>query len=231
MVLPNSSKTSGRKPITKSWDARYSHNFRSNYETDAAVHILMFLAGEHCSDLIESALNSFAARHGIPVQDPEFQQSVFIQASSMHATNRRPPIGSEVMEVMGRTDILQTLALAIGKDSENLQPAPPRTAVVPKPKAYVPLAAPAPQILSASPPAKAPVATIAITSTREVQTTSTEAQTSSAQAAHVPSPESKPRKPMVNIDMGPEIDIDSSGSGERNGTDSVKNRWLAAHDY
>lgn len=214
----------GRKRIVKSWDTRLRHEYRTAFESDSAAHIFMFIAGDHATELLNAALRNFANALDIPIDDPEFQHTVFMQAASMQASNKQAPYPSDVLAALGRTDILDTLNRTLGIKSEGLpapKPAPIRTAAAPQAKRYAaPLAAVQTKHESTLPSAPAPVAVSPVV-------TSQPPPVSPAPVASAP----VQRKPPPQIDMGPEIDLDTPASNQGNGQKALKNRWLSAHDY
>ncbi len=216
-------KKLGRKPRAKPWDVQQLHGFRTDYKVDSAIHILMYLAGDQSSQLISVALREFAASRCIPIDDTALQHSVFMQAAAMQASNKRPPLPSEVIEALGQNSVLDKLNSALGL-SESLTATTPRLpASTPVTPAFAPRPVPATISAQVSPkpaptlpsaPAHAPVAS----STPQLQV-QTPVATAAAQC-----------KPPPNIDMGPDIDLAPPPAEEATGN-SLKNRWLATHDY
>ena len=217
------SEKRGRKPEVKPWDTRLTYNLRTNYTSDSATHILLFLAGDHATRLINAALHDFASSHDIPVDDPKFQHSVFMYAASLQATNTLPPLPNEVIEGLGQTSVLDKLNSALGIAGTIAAPSPRLPASPPVTPAFVPRPVPATSSAQVPPkPAPAlpsvPAHTPVASSTPQLQV-----QTPVATAA-------APRKPPPNIDMGPDIDLAPPPAEEATGN-SLKNRWLATHDY
>ena len=207
----------GRKPNVKSWATRLRHEVRTDYESDSDTHILMFIAGDRASEVISAALRDFANTHNIPIECPEFQQAVFMQASSLQAANKHAPYPSDVLAALGRNDVLDTLNHALGTQGQELLA--PKKAAVPAPaapqaKTYVTSLASAVQTKPAPslPSVPAPVSMAPLSSTP------------------VASPPAQ-RKPLPDIDMGPEIDLAPHPAEPKSEGDAMKKRWLAGHDY
>ena len=74
--MTNETSRAGRKPVSKTWDTKFSHTLRTDFATDSDVHLLLFIAGDRASQLIHAALQAFAKANGIPIDDPAFQESV-----------------------------------------------------------------------------------------------------------------------------------------------------------
>ena len=221
----------GRKPKIKEWDTRLRYEIGSNYASDSATHILLFLAGDRAQELFHRALQDFANALDIPINDPEFHHAVFMQAASMQAASKRAPFPSDVIAALGRNDVLDTLHRALdnqGKERPAPKPVAVRTPAAPQSKPYVAHVASAVQTKTA-PPASLPSvpAPVAVAPTVTPQPSTPVAPVVTAPVVSAP----VQRKPLADIDMGPELDLDTSPAEPSTGVDAVKNRWLAAHDY
>lgn len=192
--------------------------------------MLLFMAGDRASRLIQTALRAFATANGIPVDDPAFQESVCLQAGTMIAKTKRSPSATEVMQSLGKSAMLKKLISSI----ENGAHPSAHTLHQSAPKA------PAPPPLSAPirAPSPSPFATPGPVAAIEPKPAATVAQAihTAHQEPHLAAPGvdvARPKKMPVNIDMGPEIDIDINiEDGEPiNPVQTLKNRWLTGHDY
>ena len=199
--------TRGRHRVVKAWNTRLQHAFRTDYELDSATHVLVFLAGDNVSKLLSAALRNFAELNCLPVDDSAFQHAVFMQAARIQAANKRAPLPAEVVKALGREDVLDILNRALGKDANAIEQA----ALQPVP--YTPPVPTPVQQWSLPPlPSQAP-----------------------DQPQPLPAPAPSPRKPMPEIDTGPEIELDATPVAPvdtaLDATKALKNRWLAAHNY
>lgn len=213
--MTNEKFKAGRKPVQKTWETKFSHIFRTDYANASDVHVLLFLSGDRASQLIEVALRAFAKANGIPVDDPELQESICLQSGSVIAKSKRSPSAMEVMQSIGKSAILKKLISSIDSGGQAVSNATDQT---------VPQRKPAP----VSPPAVIePKPIVAVAQALPI--------TPLQPPLDSPSPveTSRPNKAPISIDMGPELEIEIDIEAEKP-TDQVqtlKNRWLTNHDY
>lgn len=207
----------GRKPTDKTWDVKFGHMFRTTYADNSDLHILMFLAGEHANRLLQIALREFASNRKIPINDAEFQESVFMQASVMQARNKRPAHVRDVMQAINKTALHKQIVTAI-IDESCVSQSQPITEVDGKDKptqaigSSIQAAQVIEPVLTVNP---APLVTHAV-------------QLHPVQPAPACPPPPLVSKKAISIDMGDDLE-------EQPKTDdspSAASRWLAGrHDY
>jgi len=122
----------GRKPNVKSWDMVLRHTFRSNYIEDADLHTLMFVCGDHLSEIIGEALKEFVSNNQLPTNDSKFQTDVYITAATLTSKNRQKPDATEVLSQMNRTDLISRIHQLANSNIVHTPPEkPPTTTHVP----------------------------------------------------------------------------------------------------
>lgn len=196
----------GRPSQSKSWDLLLRHTFRANYLEDADIHALMFICGDHLTEIINKALKEFVVNNNLPTNDPEFRSKLYLTAVTQINANREKPDAHQVLESMNELDILDKIRELAGSDIKN----------TPKTKSR-----------------QAPLAPItAVNAGHSVQARPPQPQQPVPPAAQAVIVESKPRKPLPVMDFGPELDEDAlMGVAVTEKPPSLRDRWLQKHNY
>ena len=196
----------GRPSQSKSWDLILRHSFRANYLEDADIHALMFICGDHLTEIINKALKEFVLNNNLPTNDQEFRSKLYLTAVTQINANREKPNAHQVLESMNELEILDKIRQLAGSNIQST----PRT------KTRTP-----------------PVATIAaVNVSQSAQVTPIQPQQSAPLAAKAVIVESKSRLPPPVMDFGPELDEDAlMGVTVAEKPPSLKDRWLQKHNY
>lgn len=219
--MTNETSRAGRKPVSKTWDTKFSHTLRTDFATDSDVHLLLFIAGDRASQLIHAALQAFAKANGIPIDDPAFQESVCLQAGTMIAKTKRSPNAVEVMQAIGKSAVLKKLIASLENGGK---------AGGPQAREIAPRALQAPMATNL------PVMNTSLLSDTAKPIAAIEPQPVPSMA---PSTQITPQPPNMEapmaapptIEMGPEIEIDLEEVKPASAVQTLKNRWLTGHDY
>lgn len=196
----------GRPSQSKSWDLLLRHTFRANYLEDADIHALMFICGDHLTEIINKALKEFVINNNLPTNDPEFRSKLYLTAVTQINTNREKPDAHQVLEGMNELEILNKIRELAGSDIRS----------TPKTKSRQ---APSPSIT-------------AVNAAQSVEVNQPQPQQPASLTAQSVTVELKPRKPLPVMDFGPELDEDALMDvtvAEK--APSLRDRWLQKHNY
>lgn len=234
--MANEKNVAGRKPSLKAWATKFGHTFRTDYQNDSGIHILLFMAGDRGSDLIQVALREFAKSNGIPVDDPLFQEAVCLQAGTVIAKTKNSPCATEVMQAIGQSSVLKKLISSIeGKDvpddkkakNSPVQRDKPKNKTIPDPSAMTIAAHPIavePRFAPQQPVDRAVTPPPVVTALQPVIPRQTIGNHDS-----ITTPSQQPTD--LDMGMGDEIEMDSGSSQPDNNLKALKSRWLSGHDY
>ncbi|OLP04612.1 hypothetical protein [Rhodoferax antarcticus] len=107
----------GRPFKSKSWDLLLRHTFRTSYLEDAGLHALLFISGDHFTEIIQKALREFVIKNELPTSDPTFQSDLYLAAATLTNTNREKPDAKDVLQRMNRIDVLARINELINSPS------------------------------------------------------------------------------------------------------------------
>jgi hypothetical protein len=88
--------TQGRKNETKAWETGFRHVLSTSYLKEPDLHMLLFISEGGLNEIIRDALRDYMVKHSSKALDPDYQATIFMEASRQMSRGVRPVI-SEVL--------------------------------------------------------------------------------------------------------------------------------------